>query len=101
MSSLVFGSAPFIVVERVTCARVAPMPRFCAGTHLTPQRNQPRDHDNEIDLARKRFQHRERLANAARWYKVAIPDCGERCIAEEQIVIGRRVRLARKERSRT
>src|SRR5258708_6516745 len=101
MSVLVFSSAPLIVVEHVTCARVAPMPRFCAGTHLTPQRNQPRDHDNEIDLARERFQHRERLAYAARWHKVAIPDCGKRRIAEEQIVSGGRVRLARKERSRT
>ena len=73
--------------------------RHCRrGALLAPERDEPRNDDDEIDLPKKRLQHRECLPQVARWNQISVANCGERRVAEEQVLIGGRVRHTFKER---
>src|SRR5579885_1990477 len=74
--------------------------KFRACSRLPPQRHQPRHDDDEVNLAEERLQHGERLPDVACRHEVAIADGGERCVAEKEVVVGRRMRLTSKERER-
>ena len=67
------------------------------GSLAAPERDESCHDDDEVNLSEERLEHGERLAHVARGHQIAIPDGCQRGIAEEEVVIPRRVRYASKE----